>query len=138
GRLTATPTSGTGPLTVTFNASASTDGGSPITGLRLQFGDAMADATWTDKNVNQSHQYASASTAYTVTATLTVTNAVGTSAPVTQQITVNPAGGPLGPTAQLTVTPSSGMAPLAVSFSASGSTQGTAAITGLRLVFDDG
>ena len=42
------------------------------------------------------------------------------------------------PAAQLTVTSNSGVAPLAVTFNASGSTQGSAAITQLMLSFGDG
>src|SRR5437016_6283396 len=42
------------------------------------------------------------------------------------------------PAAQLTVTSNSGVAPLAVTFNASGSTQGSAAITQLVLSFGDG
>jgi len=138
-RLTASPTVGTGPLAVTFGASTSTDGGSPITGLRLQFGDGTPDATWTDKNAPiPPHTYAAASTTYTATATLTVSNAVGPSAPSSVQITVNPAPGPTGPTARLTVDHPSGTEPLDVLFDASTSAQGTAAITQLRLAFDDG
>ena len=128
-QLTASPTSGPAPLAVTFNASGSTDGSSAITSLRLQFGDGQ-EVTWADKNQPQSHTY---NTDQIYTATLTATNACGTSAPVTRTITV--ASGPVGPTARLVATPQSGTEPLSVDFDASGSTQGTAAITSLRLQF---
>jgi PKD repeat protein len=127
-QLTANPTSGQPPLNVTFNASGTTDNGSPITGLRLSFGDGTPDATWTDKNVTQSHTYSAAGT---YTASLTATNANGTSAPATRTITV----GPVGPTAAFTATPQTGTEPLMVMFNASGSTQGSSAISSLRLQF---
>jgi PKD repeat protein len=129
-QLTANPTSGQPPLNVTFDASGSTDNGAPITGLHLAFGDGTPDVTWSNKNQTQLHTY---NTAETYTATLTATNANGTSAPVTRVITVSTT--PIGPTAQFTATPSSGTEPLSVIFSASGSTQGTAQISSLRLQF---
>jgi PKD repeat protein len=133
--FTTTPSSGAAPLGVTFNASATTDGGSPITNLRLQFGDGTPDVSWSDKNVTQSHTYASAAT---YTATLTATNAIGTSAPATRTITVTPGVSGTPPTASFTATPSSGTAPLAVTFNASGSADGSSAITSLTLQFGDG
>jgi PKD repeat protein len=84
--FTATPSSGSGPLTVTFNASGSNDNGSPITNLRLSFGDGTPDVNWTDKNVPQQHEYQSNGQ---YVATLTVTNAHGDSnPPATRQISV--------------------------------------------------
>jgi PKD repeat protein len=118
-----------GTLGVTFNASGTTDGGSPIIDLRLQFGDGQ-EVTWTNKNQTQSHTYASAGP---YTATLTARNAVGTSAPFTRTFTVS--GGPAALTANLTATPPGGIDPASVEFSAAGSTQGSAPITSLRLEF---
>ncbi|HET7786842.1 MAG TPA: DNRLRE domain-containing protein [Myxococcales bacterium] len=88
--FTATPASGPAPLAVTFDASGSSDGGSPITSLTLQFGDAT-QVTWGSKTQTQAHSYGSNGT---FTATLTAANACGTSAPVSRQITVgnNPPG----------------------------------------------
>jgi PKD repeat protein len=126
--FTATPASGAAPLAVSFNASATTDGGSPITNLRLQFGDGTPDLNWTDKNQVQTHTY---SVAANYTATLTATNAIGTSAPVTQTIVV----GGTPPTASFTW---SQTGPLTATFNASGTANGSSAITNLRLQFGDG
>ena len=131
--LTASPASGTAPLTVTFSAGGSTQGSAPITSLVLAFGDGTANLTWTDKTQTQSHTFTSGGT---FNVRLTITDSNGGSASVVQAIT---ATGPQasGPTAQLTATPTSGTAPLAVSFSASGSSPGSAPITSLRLHFND-
>lgn len=76
-----TPTSGTAPLAVT--CTDQTPSSYDVTAWSWSFGDGT---TSTDQNVV--HSYA---TACTCTVTLTVTNVTGTSAPVTQVITVNPA-----------------------------------------------
>ncbi|HEY6911734.1 MAG TPA: PKD domain-containing protein [Myxococcales bacterium] len=131
----ASPSSGAAPLAVSFDASATTDGGSPITNLRLQFGDGSPDANWTDKTQIQSHTYSAAGT---YTATITATNAIGTSPPATQAITVSVGTTPTPPTANFTATPPSGVAPLAVTFDASSSADGTSPITSLTLQFGDG
>jgi PKD repeat protein len=130
--FTATPSSGTAPLGVIFDASASTDGSSPITSLRLQFGDGTPDATWSSKTQTQSHTYNLPNGQKT--ATLTATSACGPSAPVTRTITV---GGPT-PTASLVADRTSGTAPLTVTFDASGSADNGSAITNLRLQYGDG
>ena len=88
-QLSATPQSGAAPLQVVFNASASSDGGSPITELKLQFGDG-AEVSWTDKTVTQSHTYAAVGN---YTATLVVSNMTGDSAPATRPIVVTTTGG---------------------------------------------
>ncbi len=128
-QLVASPNSGTPPLSVTFNASGSTDGSSPITSLRLQFGDGQ-EVTWTDKNQNQSYTYTGTGS---YSASLTATNSCGSSAAAIQTIVVT--NTPVPPTAGLSATPSSGSAPLAVTFSAATSQQGTGSITSLRLQF---
>jgi PKD repeat protein len=131
--LTASPTSGAAPLAVTFSAAGSTQGSAPITSLVLAFGDGSANVTWTDKTQTQSHTFASGGT---FPVKLTVTDSNGGSAVVLQSITATGSQAS-GPRAQLTATPTSGTAPLAVSFNASGSTQGSAPITSLRLHFND-
>ena len=118
-----------GSLNVTFNASSSADGSYPITSLRLQFGDGQ-EVTWDDKNQTQSHSYA----AYTTyNATLTATNQCGTSAPKTLPVTPTPGG---VPTASFTWSQNPGS--LNVTFNASGSADGGAPITSLRLRFGHG
>lgn len=131
--LTASPTSGAAPLAATFSAAGSTQGSAPITSLALAFGDGTANVTWTDKTQTQSHTFASGGTFNVI---LTVTDSNGGTASVVQAITAT-GGQASGPTSQLTATPTSGTAPLAVAFNASGSTQGTAPITSLRLHFSD-
>ncbi|WP_067052512.1 PKD domain-containing protein [Methanofollis ethanolicus] len=97
--FTADPISGTAPLTVTFN---DTSAGKP-TGWSWNFGDGII-AT----GQNQTHTYEDAGT-YTVS--LTVENGAGTNAS-SQAITVLPPP----PTAAFTADPTTGTAPLAVSF----------------------
>jgi hypothetical protein len=84
--LTATPTSGAAPLNVTLNASGSVDGSSPITSLRLQFSDGTPDLTWGNKATAQQHTFNLPNGEKT--ATLTVTSACNTSAPVVRTVTV--------------------------------------------------
>ena len=137
--LSASPNPVAQNATITFDASGTTDGGSPITNLRLQFGDTTPDVNWTDKATPQPHVYTAAGT---YTATLTATNAIGTSAPATLVVTVNPVGGSCTqvPTASFTASPSSGAAPLTVNFdtSTSSDTGGNCAITSLTLQYGDG
>jgi len=99
-RLSADRSSGAAPLAVVFDASATTDGGSALTNLHLDFGDQSQPADWTDKTIKQSHSYAGPGL---YTATLTATTSSGTST-ATQQIDVSgvcsgdvaPTGNPAG------------------------------------------
>src|SRR5262245_38551613 len=70
---------------------------------------------------------------YTVTFTVTDGSGFADATPDTRTITVN-----LGPTAALSVTPSSGNAPLSVTANASGSVPGSAPIVSYRFDFGDG
>ena len=79
--FTATPTSGQVPLTVTFDASASSDRDGTITGYRWSFGDGTASGS----GVIVNHVY---QTAGTFTATLTVTDNRGKSASTSRDVTV--------------------------------------------------
>ena len=88
--LSASPNPVLQNATVTFSASNTTDGGSPITGLRLEFGDNTPDPNWTNPGQTQPHVY---STPATYNAKLWATNAIGTSAPATLPVTVQPVGG---------------------------------------------
>jgi serine protease len=81
--FTATPSSGTVPLTVQFDASASTDAGGSIAGYNWNLGDNSAART----GVTTSHLFEAAGT-YTVT--LTVTDNLGATGSTTRQITASP------------------------------------------------
>jgi len=86
GALAVTPTSGTAPLAVTADASASTAGSSPISSYSFSFGDGATAGP--QATATASHTYQSAGT-YTVRVTVTDgTNLTGTA---TQTVTVNPA-----------------------------------------------
>ena len=112
--FTANPTSGTAPLDVAFDASASTaPPNATIQTYAWDFGDGNAGA-----GINANHTY---TTDGTFTATLTVTDSNGNSDSASTTITVDPA--PSGdPVAAFTATPTSGTVPLAVAFDASAST----------------
>ncbi|MEQ8200944.1 MAG: PKD domain-containing protein [Syntrophomonadaceae bacterium] len=104
--FSATPTSGTAPLTVNFT-DAST-GTAPLSWAWDFNNDGATDSTLQ----NPSHEYAAAGT-YSVK--LTVTNAGGSDEEIkTDYITVNPA--PLAPVAAFTADKTSGAAPLTVNF----------------------
>ena len=130
-RLTVTPASGTAPLGVTADASASTAGSAAITGYTFAFGDGTTVGP--QAGATASHTY---TTAGSFTVTVTVTDGNGLTATASQVVTVT---SPVtGPTARLTVTPTSGTAPLGVTADASASTAGSAAITGYTFAFGDG
>ena len=80
--FTATPSSGTAPLSVQLDASASTDNGGSIVTYNWNFGDSSAAGS----GVTTSHAYAAPGT-YTVT--LTVTDNGGTTGSTTRQVSVN-------------------------------------------------
>jgi len=102
------PAAGKPPLAVQFSANGVDPDGDALT-YRWAFGDGG-----TSLLQNPSHTYTSAGT---YTATVTVTDTHGATATATVQVTV----GNRGPTVVLTATPTSGKAPLNVSFSATGS-----------------
>ena len=115
--FSATPRSGTAPLTVTFT-DAST-GTAPLTYAWDFQNDGSVDSTLK----NPSYQYAAAGT-YTVK--LTVTNAAGSDPEVKAgYITVSAA--PVAPVAAFSATPRSGTAPLTVTFT--DASTGTAPLT---------
>ncbi|WP_441250504.1 right-handed parallel beta-helix repeat-containing protein [Kitasatospora sp. McL0602] len=90
--LSLTPGSGTAPVTVTADASASTDIGSTISGYTFTFGDGTGSTTQSTPQLT--HSYPAAGT-YTVT--LTVTDATGATATTTGSVTVSaPSGGGSG------------------------------------------
>ena len=111
--LTLTPTSGTFPLTVRADASASTDpDGTPIATYQFDFGDGVA--TGPQAGARADHTY---TTAGTYTVTVTVTDTAGKSSATTATETVKD----LAPTASLSISPTFGNLPLRVVADASGS-----------------
>jgi PKD repeat protein len=124
-RLSLAPASGKAPLRISADASGSTAGSAPIIGYAFDFGDggtAAGAATVT-------HTYAAAGT---FVIGVTVTDSAGHTATARRQVTVTAQG----PTARLTVSPTSGAAPLAVTADASGSTAGSSPLA--RYSFDFG
>jgi len=123
----ATPRSGTAPLTVAFTGTGSdTDG--TIASYAWSFGDGG-----TSTQQNPSHTYASAGN---FTATLVVTDNAGATGSAAVSITVSaPVNQP--PTATASANPTSGTAPLAVVFTGGGTdTDGT--IASYAWTFGDG
>ncbi len=117
--LTATPSSGTAPLNVTFDGSASSDpDGDAIDSYTFDFGDGSSPIT--QSAAAASHSYAAAGV---YTATLSVTDDQGLQSELvaTAKITVTSADSNQAPQAALTATPTSGTAPLTVTLSGAGS-----------------
>ena len=122
---TATPTSGAAPLAVTFNGAGSSDPNGSVTGYAW---DLDGDGQFDDSTAqNPQHTYAAAGT---FTVRLRVTDNQGAqddSDPLT--ITVS-SGANQPPTAVATATPTSGAAPLAVTFNGAGSSDPNGSVTG--------
>jgi PKD repeat protein/C1A family cysteine protease len=129
--LKATPVSGISPLTVAFDASASTDPDGSVAAYAWKFGDG---ATGTGAAV--SHTYSTTSITQVFSASLTVTDDKGASATSSINITVNNPN--IAPVASFTVTPLSGNSPLSVSFDASASCDPDGSIAGYSWNFGDG
>lgn len=106
--FTANPTSGAAPLAVSFDASSSSDPENDALTYAWAFGDGNTGA-----GVSPNHTYVNTGT-YTVT--LTVSDGEFADQAT---IVINALGSNLGPTAAFTATPTTGDAPLAVSFNAS-------------------
>jgi PKD repeat protein len=98
--FTANPSSGTAPLTVQFDGSASTDADGSIASYSWNFGDGSAAGA----GVTTGHLYPSAGT-YTVT--LRVSDDLGASGTSTQQVIVSP--GPPSPIRATVMVPTAGM-----------------------------
>ena len=129
--FTASPTSGQATLAVSFDASGSSDSDGSIVSYTWTFGDGGSSS-----GVTASHTYGDAGT---YTAQLTVTDDDGGTDIVTRTIQVSAA--PLAnnpPTASFTASPTSGQAPLAVSFDASGSSDSDGSIASYAWTFGDG
>ena len=111
--LTADPTSGPAPLTVSFSSAGSSDPDGTITGYSWNFGDSSPVETTPDA----SHTY---TTNGTYTASLTVTDNTGKTRVATRQIQVAAVNQP--PVAVIGALPATGRTPLTVVFTGSGST----------------
>lgn len=112
--FTASPTSGQAPLAVSFDASASSDPDGSIAAYAWRFGDGA-----TASGVTAAHTY---QTAGNYTATLTVTDDAGASASTSRTVSVSVPPPPnQAPTATFTLSPPSGIVPLAVTLDASAS-----------------
>lgn len=110
--FSANPPEGSAPHSVSFDATTSTDPDDSIVSYSWDFGD-----TGTGTGITTSHTYAAPGN---YTATLTVTDSFGASDQTTVPIVVTQAN--LPPTANFTATPTTGTAPLLVSFDATSST----------------
>jgi len=126
--FTAAPLTGPSPLTVSFDASGSSDSGS-ITTYSWSFGDGH-----TGTGVSTTHTYTLEGT---FSAVLTVTDNYGatdtTSTPITVAAPLNDS-----PTAAFTATPATGQVPLTVQFNASGSDDPDGTIDSYAWDFGDG
>lgn len=126
--FTVTPDTGTAPLTVDVDASASTDPDDDALSYQWSFGDgSFATGVIASHTYNNSGQF---------TIELTVTDATGRQAAAFQTVTVEPDTG--GPTASFTASPSSGGTPLTVAFNASASTDPDGVIVSYAWSFGDG
>jgi len=126
----ATPSSGPAPLTVAFTSAGSADPDGTIASYSWDFGDGSPTAS----SPAPSHTYV---TSGTFTATLTVTDNASAPAVATTTITVDPHVNQ-SPVAVAAATPSSGIAPLAVSFSSAGSSDPDGTIASYSWDFGDG
>ncbi len=117
-RLTASPTSGSPPLAVAADASASTDGdATPIASYAFDFGDATPPVG-PQASPTAAHTYTAVGT-YTVTVTVTDTGGLSSTTSATVDATATTDAPPI---AALTVTPSSGTVDLMVTADGSSST----------------
>jgi len=129
--LNASPTSGTSPLTVSFDASSSLAPEGSTIMCEWVFGDGETDTTTTE---TISHTYLHPGT---YTAELTGRDTEGNSDSDSCTITVTAAVG-TPPSAGFTAIPSSGEVPLAVTLNASASSDPDGSITSYAWSFDDG
>ncbi|HHJ19688.1 MAG TPA: PKD domain-containing protein, partial [Gammaproteobacteria bacterium] len=129
---TATPTTGKAPLNVAFDAGASSDTEGPITQYRWKFNDGSPLAF--GKKVNHLFQLPGS---YTVA--LSVEDNAGQTTTATRGIVASkttPTN--TAPQAAYSFTPTSGNAPLKVSFDASSSTDAEGAIKSYQWQFENG
>ena len=140
-RISASVLTGTSPLAVQLDASASIDPDGSIVTYLWDFGDGE-----TANGVSVSHAFTATTETVIYTVTLTVTDNNQTRAETSQTIEVHPnEGGGTGgdggegfPVARFTRTPLIGRSPLSVSFDAGASTPGTGTIDAYNWDFGDG
>jgi PKD repeat protein len=126
----ANPTLGDAPLTVDFDAIGSIDPDGTIVSYVWDFGNGGGTG------MNASHTYSTAGN-YTVTLTVTDDGGATDTATTTIQVTTPPIPNQ-GPTASLTATPSSGEAPLNVTFDGSNSSDPDGSIVSYNWDFGNG
>lgn len=126
----ADPISGSAPLAVTFDGSASSDVDGTIAGYAWNFGNGQNGSGPTPPAVT----YALPGT---YTATLTVTDNRGATGTAVRTITVSPPPNQ-SPVPNVSAAPSSGNAPLLVQLSSAGSSDADGAITGYSWNFGNG
>ncbi|MGB6382393.1 MAG: PKD domain-containing protein, partial [Syntrophobacteria bacterium] len=129
--ITASPTSGDAPLSVSFNDSGSNDPDGSIVSYSWNFGDGTSGT-----GVTAGHTYNNSGN-YTVSLTVTDDNGATDSASTVIQVTTAPVPNQ-APTASFTATPTSGDAPLPVSFNASASSDPDGTIVSYSWNFGDG
>ena len=130
--FTCSPSSGHSPLRVSVDASASHDSDGTIVTYQWDFGDGGNGTS-----VTASHTYTTTSN-HTYSITLTVTDDSGAQATDTHAVSVTPPPPNSPPVASFTRTPSSGEAPLNVSFDASASYDPDGSIVSYVWSFGDG
>lgn len=126
----ADPVTGTAPLSVSFDGTASSDEDGTIASHAWAFGNGQNGAGATPAAVTYSIPG-------TYTAKLTVTDNRGATGTATQTITVLPPANQT-PVANFTPTPTTGSAPLLVQLSSAGSSDADGAITGYAWNFGNG
>jgi parallel beta-helix repeat protein len=125
--LTVTPSAGNATLRVTADASGSYETNGTIVSYRFDFGDGSVVGP--QSSATATHSYSTGNW----TAKVTVTDQNGKTASATAPVTVSGS-----PSASLSVTPSSGSAPLQVLADASGSHESNGTIVSYRFDFGDG
>jgi len=112
------PSSGPVPLSVTADASGATDtDGTPIATYTFDFGDGTVVGPQAEPTAD--HEY---DTVGTFTVTVTVRDTAGLAGTATTSVSAQAPNGDLPPASALSVTPTSGTAPVAVTADASAST----------------
>jgi len=127
-QASASPDSGQAPLAITFDGRASTDSDGSIVSYAWDFGDGSSA-----QGAMVTHTYASAGT---FTPKLTVTDNGGATASAMVSVTLITTD--LPPTARAFASPTSGTAPLDVSFDGSGSSDSDGSIVSYAWDFGDG